>query len=342
MSARVVWASPDTAALDASPVDAAVAGERAGTAPGLGTAPRGAAPAEPRPSSGLTEHTRGSRIGGRGVAAYLLLAFGLAWIPETLALAGGASFAAPRGGTLGLLAAVMFAPGVAAFLVRRFVTREGFADAGLRVGPRRAYLAALLGVPLLAALVYVLTVVLGLGSVDPALSRVAAALPAAGGGADGPPAPVLGAVLLVQSLTVGVLVTTVATFGEEFGWTGYLLPRLLPLGRWRAALLYGLAWGLWHAPVIVGGYNYPGHPVAGVLAMCGFTTALGLLQTAARLRTGSVLLTSVVHAAVNAQGRGLWPALVPDVPPLLGGLTGLVGIIVFGVAGAVLLARTRP
>jgi membrane protease YdiL (CAAX protease family) len=83
---------------------------------------------------------------------------------------------------------------------------------------------------------------------------------------------VLGAVLLAQSLTVGVLVTTVPTFGEEFGWTGYLLPRLLPLGRWRAALLYGVAWGLWHAPVIVGGHNYPGHPVAGVLAMCGFTT----------------------------------------------------------------------
>jgi hypothetical protein len=32
--------------------------------------------------------------------------------------------------------------------------------------------------------------------------------------------------------------------------------------------------------------------------------------------------------------------LVPDVPPLLGGLTGLVGIAVFAAAGAVLLART--
>jgi membrane protease YdiL (CAAX protease family) len=237
----------------------------------------------------------------------------------------------------------MFAPALAACLVRRFVTREGFADAGLRLGPRRPYLAAWLGVPLLVALVYALTVLLGLGTADPTLSRATAALAAAGGAATGtaPPPPVLGAVLLAQSLTVGVLVTALATFGEEFGWTGYLLPRLLPLGRWRAALLYGVAWGLWHAPVIVGGYNYPGHPVAGVVAMCGFTTAVAMLLTAARLRTGSMVLTSVVHAAINAQGRGLWPVLVPDVPPLLGGLTGLVGIVVFGAVGAVLLARTR-
>jgi hypothetical protein len=321
MSALVLWASPDVE-LEAS---AEPSSHPRAVDAGVPDAPTVGPP--------------GSRVDGRGIGAYLVLAFAFAWIPELLALARGVRFAAPGGGTLALLVAVMFAPGVAAFLVRRFVTREGFADAGLRVGPRRAYLAAWLGVPLLAALVYGLTVALGLGAVDPTLARATAALASAGPAPPSP--PVLGAVLLAQSLTVGVLVTTVATLGEEFGWTGYLLPRLLPLGRWRAALLYGVAWGLWHAPVIVGGHNYPGHPVAGVLAMCGFTTAVALLQTAARLRTGSVLLTSVVHAALNAQGRGLWPVLVLDVPPLLGGLTGLVGIVVIGLAGAGLLARTR-
>lgn len=314
MSARVLWASPDASAGRA-PVDAS------------------------RFSPDRARGARGASVDRRGIAAYLLLAFALAWIPEIVALARGATFAAPRGATLGLLVAVMCAPGVAALLVRRLVTREGLADAGLRVGPRRAYLAAWLGVPLLAALVYGATVVLGLGTLDTTLSAARATIAAAG--AAPPPPPVLGATLLVQSLTVGVLVTAVATFGEELGWTGYLLPRLLPLGRWRAALLYGAAWGLWHAPVIVGGYNYAGHPVAGVVAMCGFTTAVALVQTAARLRTGSVLLTSVVHAAINAQGRGLGPALVADASPLLGGLTGLVGIVAFGVVGAVLLARTR-
>jgi hypothetical protein len=54
-----------------------------------------------------------------------------------------------------------------------------------------------------------------------------------------PPPAVLAAVIFAQSLTLGVLVTSVFTFGEEFGWTGYLLVLLFPLGRWRAALIWG-------------------------------------------------------------------------------------------------------
>ena len=41
------------------------------------------------------------------------------------------------------------------------------------------------------------------------------------------------------------------TFGEEFGWRGYLLPRLAPLGGISAAIITGVIWGLWHTPVIV-------------------------------------------------------------------------------------------
>ena len=274
----------------------------------------------------------------RGVAAFLVLAYALAWIPEFVALTRGVRVAPPTAAGTALLAAVMWAPALAAFAVRRVVTREGFATAGLRVGPRRLYLAAWLGVPLLVTAVYGATLLLGLGTLDPTLGRASEAARAAG--ATVPPAPALAAALVLGSLTAGVLATALAAFGEEFGWTGYLLPALLPLGRWRAALLYGLAWGLWHAPVIVAGYNYPGHSVAGVATMCAFTTAVALVQTAARLRSGSVLLTSVVHAGINAQGRGLWPVLVVDVPPLLGGLTGAVGVALIAGAGAWLLART--
>jgi membrane protease YdiL (CAAX protease family) len=31
-------------------------------------------------------------------------------------------------------------------------------------------------------------------------------------------------------------------FGEEFGWRGYLLPKLMPLGRWKAYVLVGIIW----------------------------------------------------------------------------------------------------
>ena len=61
-------------------------------------------------------------------------------------------------------------------------------------------------------------------------------------------------------------------------------------------------------------------------------------QTALRLRTGSVLLTSFFHAGINCQGLGVLPMLVLGVSPVLGGVTGLVGIAVFAAVGAWLLA----
>ncbi len=141
-------------------------------------------------------------------------------------------------------------------------------------------------------------------------------------------------------LTVPLLVTSVATFGEEFGWTGYLFPKLLPLGRFKAVLIYGPIWGLWHAPMIWGGYNYPGHPYLGIVMMCLFTTALALCQAALRLRSNSVLLTSLFHASINTQARGALPLLVTGVAPLLGGPLGVVGIVVFALVGALLLSST--
>ena len=238
----------------------------------------------------------------------------------------------------------MFTPAIAAFAVRRFITREGLADAGLRRGPWRPYLMTWLGVPILVAGIYALTLLLGLGHFDPGLGQLTARIHEAARGQPLPSLPpprLLAAAILAQALTFGVVITTIFTFGEEFGWTGYLLMRLLPFGRWRAALIYGVIWGLWHAPIIVGGFNYPGYPVLGVLMMCLLTVAFALTQTALRLRYKSVFLTSFFHASVNTQGLGVVPLLAAGVSPVSGGITGIVGILAFMVLGVRLLARTH-
>jgi uncharacterized protein len=284
-----------------------------------------------------------SRVEWHAVCTFIALAFGLAWPAEFLALAGGVRFTALTPKSTALLAWVMFTPGIAAFIVRRFITREGFATAGLRRGPWRPYLWVWIGVPLLVAAIYALTILIGLGRFDPTLATLTVRMREVAAGRPIPHLPpllVLAAVVFAQSLTLGVLVTSVFTLGEEFGWTGYLLMRLLPLGRWRAALLYGAIWGLWHAPIIVGGHNYPGYPLAGPLMMCALTMAFALTQTALRLRFDTVLLTSFFHASINTQGLGILPMFVIGVSPILGGVTGIVGIVAFGTLGIWLLART--
>ena len=124
------------------------------------------------------------------------------------------------------------------------------------------------------------------------------------------------------------------TFGEEFGWRGYLLPKLAPLGGVWAAIITGIIWGLWHAPLIVlDGYNYPGNPPLGVLMMVVFTTALGVIFAWFRFRSGSVWPSTLSHAAFNAQA-GFGVLFLSPGNPLLRppiGLIGLAPMIVFAI-----------
>ncbi len=152
---------------------------------------------------------------------------------------------------------------------------------------------------------------------------------------------VLLGLVALASLTVNPVVNCLLTFGEEFGWTGYLLPKLLPLGKWNAAVLYGAIWGLWHAPLILGGLNYPRHPYVGVLLMYFVTTSIALNQSAVRLRTGSVFSTTFLHACFDAQARGFWAMAFVVSSPLLGGAVGLMGCLVIACVGCFLLANTE-
>ncbi len=64
--------------------------------------------------------------------------------------------------------------------------------------------------------------------------------------------------VLFQALVVGALINMFGTLTEELGWRGYMLYRLIGHTFWTRHLIIGFAWGIWHAPVIAMGHNYPG------------------------------------------------------------------------------------
>jgi len=84
----------------------------------------------------------------KGVIAYLLIAFGMAWILWEGILQLGTTLNPIVKAVV--MVPTAFAPAIAAFVVRKWITREGFADAGLRLNLRkwRYYLVAWL-LPLL-------------------------------------------------------------------------------------------------------------------------------------------------------------------------------------------------
>ncbi len=281
----------------------------------------------------------------KGVLSFLLITFGLTWGAEGIMLTRGVSFIdAPPVMMQYVVTLLMFAPAIGAIITRKFISRESLRipEARLHFGKLRPYVMVLLLMPLMFALVYGITVLCGFGAFDFTLYGIFSYIEKASGQklASKPPAQLIIGALFAASVFVTPIINSVFAFGEEYGWRGFLLPKLLPLGRTKAHLIGGVVWGLWHAPLVLMGFNYPGWPWTGIIMMCGLTTLLGIFESEWTLRYNSVFLASFIHGAFNAQAYGIWRLIVPKAHPLLGGLGGLVGLV--GVAAlAVFAFRTR-
>ncbi|MBN2799792.1 MAG: CPBP family intramembrane metalloprotease [Deltaproteobacteria bacterium] len=141
---------------------------------------------------------------------------------------------------------------------------------------------------------------------------------------------------LPQIAVAGATLNALFAFGEEIGWRGWLQRELAPLGFWRASLLAGSLWGLWHAPLILHGHNYPDHRVVGVLLFTVVCALLAPLLSAVRVRGGTVWAAAILHGTFNA-GAGA-AMLVVQGPDLLVGLQGVPGLVAIATADLVLLA----
>ena len=274
-------------------------------------------------------------IDRKGLFSYLAITFGITYAIEgALILAGFRMTEIPPVYGQYIIAGVMWVPALATVLTIKLITREGFGIANFRVGPLKPYLTSALIVPACFAVIYGLTWLLGLGQPDWQLADFRALMTSAGADLSDMPSPalVLPAVFLA-SLIVGPTINGLFGFGEEFGWRGYLLPKLMPLGKLRAYAIVGVVWGLWHAPLVLIGFNYPGYPILGVVWMAGMTTVLGIYISELTLRNCSSILAGWIHGAFNGQAYGIWRILFPNVNPLLGGVTGLVGIAVWLAVG---------
>lgn len=132
---------------------------------------------------------------------------------------------------------------------------------------------------------------------------------------------------LVQGVIAGFTFNLPFTFGEELGWRGLLLRETQKSGFVRSNLFIGVVWGLWHAPIIVQGHNYPGHPVAGIFMMTLFTTALSFPMAYCRFKSRSILGPSALHGMINPLGV-LTVFFVVGANPLFGFVAGVAGIAV--------------
>jgi len=267
----------------------------------------------------------------KGIVVYLLIAFGLAWIPWELVIRHGISVHSAMFQFASLPSA--FAPAFAAFVVRKWVTREGFADAGLRLNLSkwRYYLVGWLLPVVVVGCIVLLAPLLRIGRADFSLARGFRHIL--------PPGTTLPHLPNVWLVLISLLITSVflapISFGEEFGWRSYLQLRLFPQQPLLSAVVTGLFWSFWHFPVLLRGYAFPDNPYSGLVVFTVSAVLLSIIFGWLRLKTGSIWSTSLAHAATNAVGANMSALLFVGGASLLYVLDlGILGWVPLGALSA--------
>ena len=225
----------------------------------------------------------------------LFFLFYLAFSLIFLGLTGAGMYLKTQTGLISMLSTAWLLVGLTVLVAMRLISgKEAFQRAGLSGGRFSQWLIYGMGVVLFYGLATALNMAFGLGkAVD--IQTMLKSSPATAT----MPAIVIILVSAVQTILVGPLVGLLLGFGEEFGWRGFLQGQLVRLGKKRGILLVGLIWSAWHYPVILMGYNYPGHPIAGLLMMTVYTTLLAFVLGYAMLKTGSIWLAAFLHGLIN-------------------------------------------
>jgi uncharacterized protein len=160
-------------------------------------------------------------------------------------------------------------------------------------------------------------------------------------------APAGGIIQSAVKLVIQVLLlATTFSLAEEIGIRGYLLPKLLPLGRKRALLVSGLVWATWHMPLIFLTSLIPlGNKVISVPLFYAAVVAASFFYGYLRIVSGSLWPASIAHAVHNS-AWGLMVAFTATSSPVLVNtyLLGDSGILITvgAAAGAVLVSRMMP
>lgn len=224
----------------------------------------------------------------------------------------------------GLSALAMLIP-LAAVAVTRLIAKEPmFRNLGISFKVNRWWFAGWLFIPILALAIMGASALMPGESWSPDNETVAAAMKQIPGnmGTWG----FIG-ITLISGLLAGMTINAVFAFGEEIGWRGYLVELFKGQGFIRTSVVTGAIWGLWHAPLILNGHNYPQHPVAGVFMMVLMCILFTPILLYFRQKSGSVIVAAIMHGTFNGV-VGLSNIFVLPFNDLLVGAPGLAGMLV--------------
>jgi len=206
----------------------------------------------------------------------------------------------------------MWMPGLCSLLCRH-IFREGFRDIGWKWRNWKATLAAI-WVPFVVGLPVYL-ILWGTGLAPRSHNGHA-------------PLHIFGLILAIM-----VPVGSVFALGEELGWRGYLLDRLIKAGLRRPVFILGLIWAVWHLPVILTGQytktdNMALTTIFFVLMILGSNAVICRLWLVSR----SIWIPMLIHAVHNTVFQNIlqWATVENKWHTMLGGECGALTVLAYG------------
>ncbi|PFZ96319.1 CPBP family intramembrane glutamic endopeptidase [Bacillus wiedmannii] len=149
--------------------------------------------------------------------------------------------------------------------------------------------------------------------------------------------------LVVLSGILGSLLNLIPVLGEEMGWRGYMLTRLVDAEFSRPILISGLIWATWHVPIVIAGLYVEGSSVLlSVLGIYFCIVPFSYITAYLRLITGSVWPSVIIHTTWNAIIQGPFArASTGHQSEIWIGESGLITAIIILITAIILSRITR-
>lgn len=151
--------------------------------------------------------------------------------------------------------------------------------------------------------------------------------------------------LVVPMIAMGLVWPLFSGMGEEFGWRGYMLPRLIKrFGLMKAALLLGILWEVWHLPMhymaykAYGAYMIPAFLTIGFLNLTLNAVIMAIIYA---VNKGSIKLMVLYHYTITASSIILGALFATEASPRYTVYETLVSCTLFTAAAVILYQKNK-
>jgi membrane protease YdiL (CAAX protease family) len=149
---------------------------------------------------------------------------------------------------------------------------------------------------------------------------------------------------ITAAFIIMIPICIITALGEEVGWRGFMYPKMKKLWEWKKAIIFsGVAWALWHLPLVVTELYYNSTVLLFRIPMFFIEIfALTIIISWLRVKSNSVWPAILFHASHNYFDQVIFQSFTNNVnSAYFVGETGIISVSVTVIAAVIVLVKFR-